>query len=127
MESPVAGKALTTEDVFDLSVEELKQELERLSQETKGLSKAQMQKNLSKLLSPSKTFKEEWKIKSKSLEIKAAKEAEEAERQFKKEEAEREFARYKLKLESENETRRLEVEAKKIEAAAEQRREEAAA
>ena len=51
-----------------------------------------MQKNLSKLLSPSKALKEEWKIKSKSLEIKAAREAEEAERQFKKEEAEREFA-----------------------------------
>ena len=31
----MAAKSLTTEDVFDMSVEELKQELEFLSQETK--------------------------------------------------------------------------------------------
>ena len=110
MESPVAAKALTLEDVFDCSVEELKVELERLGQETKGLSKAQMQKTLAKLVSPSKALREEWKIKSKSLELKAAKEADEAERQFKREEAERQQRKeerdlemFKLKLEAEAE------------------------
>ena len=114
MESPVAAKALTLEDVFDCSVEELKVELERLGQETKGLSKAQMQKTLAKLVSPSKAMREEWKIKSKSLELKAAKEADEAERQFKREEAERQQRKeerdlemFKLKLEAEAEATKV--------------------
>src|SRR5688572_13624668 len=134
MESPVAAKALTLEDVFDCSVEELKVELERLGQETKGLSKAQMQKNLAKLVSPSKAMREEWKIKSKSLELKAAKEADEAERQFKREEAERQERKgerdlemFKLKLEAEAEKRKVEGEAEKRKVEVEQRREEAAA
>src|SRR5678816_2337272 len=117
MESPVAAKALTLEDVFDCSVEELKVELERLGQETKGLSKAQMQKMLAKLVSPSKAMREEWKIKSKSLELKAAKEADEAERQFKREEAERQQRKeerdlemFKLRIEAEAAQSKLQLE-----------------
>jgi len=55
MESPVADKPLTAGGVVDLTVEQLKQELEKLGQETKGASKTQMQKALTKLLSPSKS------------------------------------------------------------------------
>src|SRR5688572_11466522 len=69
MEKPAAAKYFTFEDGFDMSVEELRQELEHLGQQMKGTSNVQLQKNLAKLLSPSKSLREEWKIQGLILYI----------------------------------------------------------
>lgn len=44
-ETPVAFKTLHVEDISDLSVEELRQEIERLGQETEGICKVQLEKS----------------------------------------------------------------------------------
>ena len=94
-------KSLTREDVFDRSVEELRQELESLGQET---SKTQLQNALAKLLSPLKSSNEEWRSKCKSLERKAAKEKDDSDREV-------ELLKLKLKAETEAEERKLKAEA----------------
>ena len=41
---------LQLEDIFEMKQEDLREELEKLGQDTKGLTKVQMQKNLAKLI-----------------------------------------------------------------------------
>src|ERR1700733_15346640 len=72
----VASKPLSSEDVIDLTVDELRQELESHGIETKALNKGQMQKLLLKFLSMPVSSKEELKLKSKALELKMQKELE---------------------------------------------------
>jgi hypothetical protein len=98
MESPEgAAKPVVLDDVFEMTVEELRQELEKQGYETKAMTKIQMQKALAKMVSPVSS-KEEWKLKAKSLELKAQTDAEER----------KEDREYELK--------KLEIEQKKIEA-----------
>jgi len=63
-----AAKILTTEDILDLTIEELKEKFEL--HEVKGLSKPQLQNALIKALLPSglTRLKEEWILRSKTLE-----------------------------------------------------------
>src|SRR5688572_8438794 len=98
-----------------MSVEELKQELENLGQETKGASKVQLQKALLNTLSPSKSQKEEWRIKCKALELQAAKDKADSDREVEmlrlKLQAQAEAEERKLKAETEAEERKLKAEA----------------
>lgn len=63
METSISSKPVTFDDVFQLSVDGLKQEMERLAQETKGICKLQLKRSLAKLLSQIKAHNEELKMK----------------------------------------------------------------
>src|ERR1700733_10003815 len=106
----VASKPLSSEDVIDLTVDELRQELESHGIETKALNKGQMQKLLLKFLSMPVISKEKLKLKSKALELKLQKELED-----RKEERNLEIR----KLEMEAETKRREFEAEQAKLVAE--------
>ena len=50
MATPEEVPMLQLEDIFEMKQEDLREELEKLGQDTKGLTKVQMQKNLAKLI-----------------------------------------------------------------------------
>src|SRR3984885_5328659 len=99
-----AAKPLSSDDIYDLSVEELKHELETRGLETKALSKPQMQKLLSKFVVTPGISKEELKLKSKALELKMQKELE-------VHKAERNFEIRKLEIAAENEKAKIAADA----------------
>src|ERR1700733_4183984 len=71
-----ASKPLSIDDVLELSVDELRQQLDSHGIDTKALNKIQMQKLLIKFISMPVVSKEELKLKSKALELKMQKEFE---------------------------------------------------
>src|ERR1700733_5195369 len=71
-----ASKPLSIDDVLELSVDELRQQLDIHGIDTKALNKIQMQKLLIKFISMPVVSKEELKLKSKALELKMQKELE---------------------------------------------------
>lgn len=130
METLIAAMPWTVEDVFDMSVEELRTAVDSLGLETKGVSKLQLQKLLAKSLST-----EEGKVEARHSELRVQQEAEEAERQVKREEAEWlhmkeesernfELAKLRLQMEIDADARKvqMEIEARKEEREAEDRK-----
>lgn len=120
MATPVAGKRLEVEDVFDMSADEVRQEVERLGHEAKGLNKVQLQKVLVKLISPKIKSPEDWRLKAKALELKVQKETEEADRVQRKDAQDFELA--KLKIEAEERRMQAQVEERRMQAQTEARR-----
>src|ERR1700733_5668256 len=106
-----ASKPLSSEDVIDLTVDELRQVLESHGIETKALNKGQMQKLLLKFLSMPVISKEELKLKSKALELKMQKELDiqKEERSF--ELRKLEIAAEQAKIAAENEKAKIAAEA----------------
>src|ERR1043165_371424 len=110
--SPVT-KPLSLDDIFDMSAEEVRLELEKLKQDTRGMSKSQMQKLLAKLVAREK---EEFQFGFGHLEIGSREGTEKTD--FRTLENDREFQLAKLKMEE----RRLQAEERKAEIQAEERR-----
>src|ERR1043165_6105256 len=106
MATPEEVPMLQLEDIFEMKQEDLREELEKLGQDTKGLSKVQMQKNLAKLIrSPDSSPKlgmQESGVQAKLFKAKLKKEQEEIARTQRKEEreAERQFELEKMKLQT---------------------------
>lgn len=101
-----------------MSAEDMRQQLELLGHDTKGLRKMQLQKLLMKLISPILKSPEDWPLKAKALEL-SAKKAEETDRLQKKEAKEFELATFVIEAEArkaEAEEKRGETEAKKLQA-----------
>ena len=98
--SPVT-KPLSLDDIFDMSAEEVRLELEKLKQDTRGMSKSQMQKVLAKLVAREK---EEFQFGFGHLEIGSREGTEKTD--FRTLENDREFQLAKLKMEE----RRLQAE-----------------
>ena len=98
--SPVT-KPLSLDDIFDMSAEEVRLELDKLKQDTRGMSKSQMQKLLAKLVAREK---EEFQFGFGQLEIGSRDAFEKTE--VKTLESDREFQLAKLKMEE----RRLQAE-----------------
>src|ERR1043165_2384496 len=110
--SPVT-KSLNLDDIFDMSAEEVRLELEKLKQDTRGMSKSQMQKLLAKLVAREK---EEFQFGFGHLEIGSREGTEKTD--FRTLENDREFQLAKLKMEE----RRLQAEERKAEIQAEERK-----
>src|ERR1043165_9793376 len=109
--SPVT-KPLSLDDIFDMSAEEVRLELDKLKQDTRGMSKSQMQKLLAKLVAREK---EEFQFGFGQLEIGSRDAVEKTE--VKTLENDKEFQLEKLKMEE----RRLQTEERKAERQAEER------
>src|ERR1043165_327913 len=112
--SPVT-KPLSLDDIFDMSAEEVRLELEKLKQDTRGMSKSQMQKLLAKLVAREK---EEFQFGFGHLEIGSREGTEKTD--FRTLENDREFQLAKLKMEERKaeiqaEERRLQTEERKAE------------
>src|ERR1043165_9420846 len=125
MATPEEVPMFQLEDIFEMKQEDLREELEKLGQDTKGLSKVQMQKNLAKLIkstySSPKLGMQGSGVQAESLKLKLQKELDEIARTQCKEdrEAERRFEleKFKLQMDKENEAKKehAELEMRKIE------------
>jgi len=74
-------KTITWEEVLDMSVEELRKNLDDRGQDTKRLGKPQLQRKLmgeilEKQKSPGSSPKKEWLMRSRALELKMSREEE---------------------------------------------------
>src|ERR1043165_8439958 len=121
--SPVT-KPLSLDDIFDMSAEEVRLELEKLKQDTRGMSKSQMQKLLAKLVAREK---EEFQFGFGHLEIGSREGTEKTD--FRTLENDREFQLAKLKMEERKaeiqaEERKAEIQADERKAEMQGKREE---
>ena len=103
METPIESK-LTLDNIFEMSVEELREELENLGQDTKGFSKVQLQKALAKMVSTVQVQEEEWHFKAQDVTRQELQEAAILQRKEDRE-SEREFELAKLRLQKEMEAK----------------------
>src|ERR1043165_9447767 len=119
LDSPVPAlpvtKPLSLDDIFDMSAEEVRLELDKLKQDTRSMSRSQMQKLLAKLVAREK---EEFQFRFGQLEIGSRDAFEKTE--VKTLESDREFQLAKLKMEE----RRLQAEERKAEIQADERKAE---
>src|ERR1043165_7248410 len=116
--SPVT-KPLSLDDIFDMSAEEVRLELDKLKQDTRGMSKSQMQKLLAKLVAREK---EEFQFGFGQLEIGSRDAFEKTE--VKTLESDRELQLEKLKLEVGERKAERQAEERKAEREAERQTEE---
>src|ERR1700733_15950919 len=107
-----AFKSLSSDDVLEFSVEDLRQELETHGIDTKAMTKIQMQKLLLKFVVSRVVSKEELQVQSKELELKLQQELE-VHKQTQN------FEIRKLEIAAENEKASIAAESEKAKFAAE--------
>src|ERR1700733_6376789 len=113
-----AFKSLSSDDVLEFSVEDLRQELETHGIDTKAMTKIQMQKLLMKFVVSRAVSKEELQVKSKELELKLQQELEVQKQAQNFEIRKLEIAAEKAKFDAENAKIAADVEKEKTKIAA---------